>query len=96
VVQKSDEFLYHRVMSINIKNREAETLLAELKAATGKGASQIVLELLRKEAARRRKAAEIEERRKKIDEITRRSAAKMMDPRPHDEIIGYDEDGLPT
>jgi antitoxin VapB len=95
MVQKSCEFLYHIPMSINIKNREAEALLAELKAATGKGTTPIVLELLRDAVGRRRKETGLEERRKLIDEITRRSAAKMTDPRPHDEIIGYDEHGLP-
>ncbi|MBP2295068.1 type II toxin-antitoxin system VapB family antitoxin [Azospirillum rugosum] len=41
-------------MPINIKNGEADVLLAELKAATGKGTSQIVPELLRREAQRLR------------------------------------------
>ena len=39
-------------MSINIKNKEAERLLAEIKQKTGKGTSQIVLELLRDERAK--------------------------------------------
>ena len=36
-------------MSINIKNREAEALLAELKRRTGRGATDLLLELLRRE-----------------------------------------------
>ncbi len=59
-------------MSINLKNREAEVLLAELKAATGKGTSQIVLELLRREAARQRRQAQLEERREKIKALAER------------------------
>jgi hypothetical protein len=39
-------------VSINIKNKEADRLLAEFKSATGKGASELVLDLLRKESAR--------------------------------------------
>jgi len=39
-------------MSINIKNKEAEHLLAVLRGATGKGTSQLILELLRAEHAR--------------------------------------------
>jgi antitoxin VapB len=82
---------------INIKNREAEALVAELKAATGKGASELILELLRKEAERHRRFRDIEERKRRIDAITKRYAARLpSDPPTPDEIIGYDENGLPT
>ena len=84
-------------MAVNIKNREVEELLAEIKAATGKGTSRVVLDLLRKEAARIRRLRSVEHRRREIDALTRRYAARMADrPAAPDEIIGYDEDGLPT
>lgn len=84
-------------MSINIKNREAEALLAEIKAATGKGASQIVLELLRKEAAYRRRQQQLEERRSRIEALGRRYSARLpADPASPEEIVGYDADGLPA
>ena len=85
-------------MAINIKNREVETLLEEIKHATGRGPTAVMLELLRKEVERIRRARDIEERSRRIDEIVRRSSAKWPageGPTP-DEIIGYDEDGLPT
>jgi hypothetical protein len=44
-------------MSINIKNREAEALLGEIKVATGKGTTELLLELLRTEAGRQRQGA---------------------------------------
>ncbi len=39
-------------MSINIKNKEAERLLAELKARTGRGTTDLLLDLLRQEHER--------------------------------------------
>ena len=84
-------------MSVNIKNREAEALLAEIKATTGKGTSRIVLELLRREADRIRRLRGVRERRDKIEAITRRYSARLpARPVPPDEIVGYDEDGLPA
>ena len=83
-------------MSINIKNREAETLLAEIKAATGKGTSQVVLELLRKEASRFRRQRRLGERRSRIEALSRRYSARLPTrPETPDEIVGYDERGLP-
>jgi hypothetical protein len=41
--------------SVNIKNREDEAQLGKIKAAIGKGASQIVLGLVREEVARLQK-----------------------------------------
>lgn len=83
-------------MSINVKNREAEALLAELKAATGKGATELLLELLRAEAARQRRVRDVEERRRRIEAICREAAARLPpNPPSPDEIIGYDQHGLP-
>jgi antitoxin VapB len=90
-------------MSINIKNKEADRLLAELKSATGKGASELILELLRAEHAR---VARTERPRPDEAEVERILAATremqrlwrespVIDSRSPDEILGYDENGLP-
>jgi hypothetical protein len=87
-----------RTLSINIKNKEAERLLADLKARTGRGATDLLLDLLRKEQARLD-----EERERRVregfeaDERLRRSwhALPIVDPSPLDEILEFDEDGLP-
>ena len=85
-------------MSINIKNQEAERLLAEIKRKTGKGTSEVVLELLRAEHSRltedqQRRVADdlkwLEEWRAKIE------ARKRPDAPPIDEILQWDENGLP-
>jgi hypothetical protein len=82
-------------MPVNIKNREVEALLAEIKGVTGKGTSQIVLDLLRREAARLRRQHGVDERRRRIEAIGRRYSARLPKrPAPPDEIVGYDETGL--
>jgi hypothetical protein len=85
-------------MSINIKNREAEELLAELKRRTGRGTTDLLLDLLRKEKARvdERQRAEMAaglESAKTLQDAWRSLPA--LDPRPLDEVIDYDENGLP-
>jgi len=83
-------------MAINIKNREAETLLQEIQAITRRGKSQIVLDLLRHEVARLRRSHQFDSRRKELESIAERYAARL--PRTTtspEEIIGYDENGLP-
>ncbi|HEX4158619.1 MAG TPA: type II toxin-antitoxin system VapB family antitoxin [Rhizomicrobium sp.] len=90
-------------MSINIKNKEADRLLSELKRATGKGASELILDLLRAERARLATAvpAAEEERVRRALEATREMQrlwreSPVIDPRSPDEILGYGENGLPT
>lgn len=83
-------------MAVNIKNREVESFLAEIKAATGKGTSRIVLELVRKEADALRRIKESDKRKRRIQALSRRYSARLpKQPKTPDAIIGYDEDGLP-
>jgi hypothetical protein len=87
-------------VSINIKNKEAERLLAELKARTGRGTTDLLLDLLRQEHERLTRD-EARERRVQdgleADQRFRESwnARPLVDPRPIEEILAYDEDGLP-
>ena len=86
-------------MAINIKNREVEAYLGEIRFATGKGITEIVLDLTRQEAERLRAGREqdFEVRLQRLEEISRRAASKIPPDAPSDdEIIGYDEWGLPT
>ena len=85
-------------MSINIKNKEAERLLTEIKRKTGKGTSEVVLGLLRAEHARltddvKRQVEEdvkwLKQWRAKIE------AKKRADAPSIDEILQWDENGLP-
>jgi antitoxin VapB len=85
-------------MSITISNREAERLMAEIEQATGRNASQIVLDLLRAEAnrLRTRRVRNADEAEARMERLHRELAAlPVRDPRSPDEILGYDEHGLP-
>jgi antitoxin VapB len=84
-------------MAIIINYAEAEDLLAQLNAMTGKSATELVVELLRREAHRLRRARDFDARRREIEGISKAYAAKLRpNPQSPDEIIGYDENGLPT
>lgn len=85
-------------MSINIKNKEAERLLAEIKQKTGRGTTDLLLDLLRKERARLDDDLERRVREGfEADERLRKAwhALPVVDPRPFDEILEWDENGLP-
>lgn len=81
-------------MVLSIKSDEANRLARELAAETGETITDAVTEALRERLAtvRRRKnrAAALD----RIQYIAR--SRKVIDSRPHDEIVGYDDAGLPT
>jgi hypothetical protein len=86
-------------MSINVKNAEAERLLAELKERTGRGTTDLLLDLLRREKARLERDVEAEVARAVEDTLWLQetwSALPVIDPRPLGELIQYDENGLPV
>lgn len=83
-------------MALNIRNAEAEKLAEALADLTGETKTEAVtqalrdrLTRLRRERARRRLADE-------LDEIALHCARlPVQDRRSADEILGYDEHGLP-
>jgi antitoxin VapB len=83
-------------MALNIRNPETERLAEELARETGETKTEAVtkalrdrLDRLRRDRCKRRLADELQE-------IAHRCASlPVLDPRTPDEIIGYDEDGLP-
>lgn len=84
-------------MAINIKNREAEKLLNALARRTHLGKTRIVLELLRQESARQARLSDIQERKAKIKAIARRFSRKAAGSKlTPEQVLGYDERGLPT
>ncbi len=55
-----------------------------------------VIALLESLRTRPQRALTVEEKRARIEEISRRSAAlPVLDQRSEDDILGYDENGLP-
>jgi antitoxin VapB len=89
-------------MTLAIKDRETVTLLEEIGAATGREVGDVVRDIVRREADRIRKERDFQERDfqerlARLEEISCRAAAKIpRDALSPDEIIGYDEWGLPT
>ncbi len=84
------------IMALNIRNRETERLADAVAKLTGETKTEAVtralrdrLERLRRERACRRLADE-------LDDIARHcSQLPVRDHRTPDEILGYDERGLP-
>ncbi len=85
-------------MSLNIKSEEAHRLAAELAALTGESLTKAVTEALRERLEReRRRRRDREAVAERLMAIGRRYAALPdRDTRSPDEILGYDEWGLPT
>ncbi len=82
-------------MALSIKNDDADRLARELAATTGETLTDAVLVALQERLERERARGEAG-----IIHRIRRLAAEIddipvLDPRPADEIVGYDEHGLP-
>jgi hypothetical protein len=86
-------------MTLRFEHDEIEALLTELEKSTGRGREDVILEALRKERQRLDEdlARRIEEGLRIDEELRRRwNARPLIDPRPVDEILAYDENGLPV
>lgn len=83
-------------MPLSIRNSEVERLARALSRLTGEGLTQTILEALRERHQRVRAARQQQQLLEDLTVIARRSAAlPELDRRSPDEIIGYDEHGLP-
>lgn len=80
-------------MVLSIKNSEADQLARKLAELTGESITETVVESLRARL-------EFEQRRRHTrdlgDVVERFSQLTVLDDREPDEIIGYDEHGLPS
>lgn len=83
-------------MALSIKNPEADRLARELTAVTGESLTDAVLMALRERLARlagRRRAVGLRDEIARMqDRIAR---LPVLDRRSDDELLGYDEHGLP-
>ncbi|MFP3941929.1 MAG: type II toxin-antitoxin system VapB family antitoxin [Thermoanaerobaculia bacterium] len=83
-------------MALNIRNPEAERLAGEVAELTGETKTDAVTTALRDRLERLRRDRVQRSLADELDEIARHCASlPVLDPRPPDEILGYDEDGLP-
>lgn len=83
-------------MALNIKNHEANRLARELAQATGETLTEAVAAAVRERLERIRGHHRGRRLANELGEIAQRCAAlPVIDSRPDDEILGYDERGLP-
>ena len=83
-------------MPISIKNEETEQLARELAKETGETITEVIKKSLQDRLQRvrgRRHAQRVPE--EVADILQRMDALPTLDNRPEDEILGYDENGLP-
>lgn len=84
-------------MALSIKHPEADRLARELAARTGETLTDAVVVALRERLARETGRARSNPLREELAAIRRRCAAlPVIDDRPAEEILGYDERGLPA
>jgi antitoxin VapB len=86
----------NEIKQLNIKDGEAYDLASEIAGLRGGTLTAAVLSALRREAEVARKEQTREARIKALLDLGRRySELRDRDTRTPDEIIGYDENGLP-
>ena len=84
-------------MALSIKDPEADRLARELAARTGESLTEAVLVALRERLARETGRTKAIALREELAAIRRRCAAlPVVDNRSADEILGYDDRGLPA
>lgn len=83
-------------MALNIKDSETDHLAREVASRTGEtitGAIRVALQERLQRLSGRQHAATIQEKIKEI--LCRVDALSTQDHRSEDEILGYDENGIP-
>jgi antitoxin VapB len=84
------------VVPLNIRNKQAEELAGALAKLTGETKTEAVTQALRERLDRVRRARSRRRLADELDGIALHCAAlPVQDPRSPDEIIGYDEHGIP-
>ncbi len=83
-------------MALNIRNPETEQLAAAVAKLTGETKTEAVTQALRDRLARLRRERGRRRLADELDEIALHCARlPVQDPRTPEEILGYDERGLP-
>ena len=84
-------------MALSIKNPEADRLARELAHLTGEGLTEAVIKSLKERLRRERGRAYSVSLREELAVIRERcSRLPVLDDRSAEEIIGYDETGVPS
>jgi len=84
-------------MALSIRNPETEKLARQVSRLTGETLTEAIGKSLEERLARLKRARQDRDLRRDIEEILARvHALPVLDHRPEEEILGYDENGLPT
>jgi len=83
-------------MALSIKNTETERLARMVARETGETITQAIQQSLQERMDRLRRRRREKQISESIEDILRRvDSMPTLDLRPEDEILGYDEQGLP-
>jgi antitoxin VapB len=82
-------------MALNIRDPEAQRLARDLAEATGETMTSVVIKALQERLRVRQEVSRTERAARLMAHGKRFAALPVLDPRSADEIIGYDEVGLP-
>jgi antitoxin VapB len=83
-------------MALSIKSMEAERLAREIAAKTGESLTGAIQKALEERLERLKQQRRSQILASQLDEILRRvDQLPILDSRTPDEILGYDEHGLP-
>ncbi len=87
--------VYLSTMALSIKSEEADRLARELAIETGESLTEAVVVALRERLARQhsRRGPSLGVRLRRLQADV--AALPVLDPRPAEDIIGYDADGIP-
>jgi antitoxin VapB len=81
-------------MALSIKNDEADRLARELAEATGESLTDAVIVALQERLERARRHDDVGRRLARL--VAEIATYPVLDARPADEVLAYDEHGLPT
>ncbi|MGB6131467.1 MAG: type II toxin-antitoxin system VapB family antitoxin [Acidobacteriaceae bacterium] len=84
-------------MALSIRNARTEKLAREVSRATGETLTEAIGKSLEERLERLRRTRRDRNLRRDLDEIlTRVHALPILDNRSEEEILGYDDNGLPS
>ena len=83
-------------MALSIKNAETEKLARQVAQATGETITEAIQKALSERLERQHKQRQQRQTEARLEDIIQRlRALPVLDKRSADEIIGYDEHGIP-
>lgn len=83
-------------MALSIKNPEVERLARELAARTGESITDAVLVALRERLTEQESRSRVGVKDRLMKIVAEAGTLPVLDARTEDEILGYDEHGLPS